>query len=316
MGRLQRIFIKPWVFTISAFPDSVGVVADRREPRRVPVGKDPVARSAARRLHRALPERAGGDRAGRARHGWTAGPTQAQAHARVHERALGELAGHPGAGRAARPHARVLPVLRLRPQARSATTSSCAACGAASTSRRCTWTCCRDMPLFDGARSERDRRPARRSRDSDSGVRRADQERSSSGLLRRSEVSARAVDYRLTTDDRLFMLLPADLHRSPSSKARSTTARCARTRSAASLFWPAVLACGALGGATGDQLWFYILRGRIHWLDRYPRLGKYRDRVIAHVHAHETGIGAASAGSCRACARRFRSPAPMRACGR
>src|SRR5262245_66427971 len=57
------------------------------------------------------------------------------------------------------------------------------------------------------------------------------------------------------------------------------------------LFWPAVLFVGALGGATGDQLWFYILRGRIHWLDRYPRLGKYRDRVIAHVHAHETGLG-------------------------
>jgi membrane protein DedA with SNARE-associated domain len=56
------------------------------------------------------------------------------------------------------------------------------------------------------------------------------------------------------------------------------------------LFWPAVLVCGALGGATGDQLWFYILRGRIHWLDRYPRLGRYRDRVMRHVHAHETGL--------------------------
>lgn len=56
------------------------------------------------------------------------------------------------------------------------------------------------------------------------------------------------------------------------------------------LWWPAVLACGALGGSTGDQLWFYILRGRIHWLDRYPRLAKYRDRVIHHVHAHESGL--------------------------
>jgi membrane protein DedA with SNARE-associated domain len=56
------------------------------------------------------------------------------------------------------------------------------------------------------------------------------------------------------------------------------------------LFWPAVLTCGALGGATGDQIWFYVLRGRIHWLDRYPKLGKYRDRVIAHVHAHENGL--------------------------
>jgi len=60
------------------------------------------------------------------------------------------------------------------------------------------------------------------------------------------------------------------------------------------LFWPAVLTAGALGGATGDHLWFYILRGRIHWLDRYPRLGRFRDRVISHVHAHETGLVLAS----------------------
>jgi membrane protein DedA with SNARE-associated domain len=56
------------------------------------------------------------------------------------------------------------------------------------------------------------------------------------------------------------------------------------------LFWPAVLTCGALGGATGDQIWFYLLRGRIHWLDRYPRLCAYRDRVIRHVHSNETGL--------------------------
>jgi membrane protein DedA with SNARE-associated domain len=56
------------------------------------------------------------------------------------------------------------------------------------------------------------------------------------------------------------------------------------------LEWPLVLAMGALGGATGDQLWFYILRGRIHWIDRFPRLSKYRERVHAHVHANETGL--------------------------
>jgi len=56
------------------------------------------------------------------------------------------------------------------------------------------------------------------------------------------------------------------------------------------LSWPLVLTCGALGGATGDQIWFYLLRGRIHWLDRYPKLAKYRDSVMTHVHSNETGL--------------------------
>jgi membrane-associated protein len=56
------------------------------------------------------------------------------------------------------------------------------------------------------------------------------------------------------------------------------------------LFWLAVLVAGALGGATGDQLWFYVLRGRIHYLDRFPKLGRFRDRVITHVHSNETGL--------------------------
>lgn len=59
---------------------------------------------------------------------------------------------------------------------------------------------------------------------------------------------------------------------------------------AGSLYWPGVIAAGALGGSTGDQLWFYMLRGRIHWLDRYPWMCRYRDRVIAQVHARETAI--------------------------
>jgi len=56
------------------------------------------------------------------------------------------------------------------------------------------------------------------------------------------------------------------------------------------LFWPLVLTAGALGGATGDQVWFYLLRGRIHWLDRFPRLVRYRDAVMTHVHNSETGL--------------------------
>ena len=38
--------------------------------------------------------------------------------------------------------------------------------------------------------------------------------------------------------------------------------------------WQGVLVAGALGGATGDQFWLYLLRGRIHWLDRYAWMAR------------------------------------------
>jgi membrane protein DedA with SNARE-associated domain len=53
------------------------------------------------------------------------------------------------------------------------------------------------------------------------------------------------------------------------------------------LNWIGVWCAGAIGGSLGDQVWFYALRGRIHWLDRFPKLAKYRDAVIDHVHSHE-----------------------------
>jgi len=56
------------------------------------------------------------------------------------------------------------------------------------------------------------------------------------------------------------------------------------------LAWLPVMLAGALGGSAGDQIWFYLLRGRIHWFDRFPRLAKYRERISLHVHAHETGM--------------------------
>jgi membrane protein DedA with SNARE-associated domain len=54
------------------------------------------------------------------------------------------------------------------------------------------------------------------------------------------------------------------------------------------LNWAGVWCAGALGGSLGDQIWFYALRGRIHWLDRFPKLATYRDAVSARVHSHET----------------------------
>lgn len=56
------------------------------------------------------------------------------------------------------------------------------------------------------------------------------------------------------------------------------------------LNWIAVWCAGAAGGSIGDQIWFYLLRGRIHWLDRFPRLAKYRDSVSARVHQHEGAV--------------------------
>ena len=56
------------------------------------------------------------------------------------------------------------------------------------------------------------------------------------------------------------------------------------------LNWGGVWCAGALGGAAGDQVWFYLLRRRIHWLDRFPKLAKYRDIVITRVHVHEAAM--------------------------
>jgi len=47
--------------------------------------------------------------------------------------------------------------------------------------------------------------------------------------------------------------------------------------------WQGVLVAGALGGATGDQIWFYLLRRRIEWLDRYPWMARHRDAVVDRV---------------------------------
>ena len=52
------------------------------------------------------------------------------------------------------------------------------------------------------------------------------------------------------------------------------------------LNWVGVWCAGAIGGSLGDQFWFYLLRGRIHWLDRFPSLAKYRDAVNARVCSH------------------------------
>jgi membrane protein DedA with SNARE-associated domain len=56
---------------------------------------------------------------------------------------------------------------------------------------------------------------------------------------------------------------------------------------AGKLNWVAVWIAGALGGSSGDQIWFHLLRGRIEWLDRYPWLAARRDAVVDRVRAHQ-----------------------------
>lgn len=51
-----------------------------------------------------------------------------------------------------------------------------------------------------------------------------------------------------------------------------------------------VVLAGALGGSAGDQFWFYLLRGRLAWLDRFPKLARRHRLVSARVHSHETGM--------------------------
>jgi membrane protein DedA with SNARE-associated domain len=59
---------------------------------------------------------------------------------------------------------------------------------------------------------------------------------------------------------------------------------------AGKLRWEGVLVAGALGGSVGDQLWFYLLRGRIHWFDRYPWMARHRDAVVDRVRANQNLI--------------------------
>jgi membrane protein DedA with SNARE-associated domain len=50
-----------------------------------------------------------------------------------------------------------------------------------------------------------------------------------------------------------------------------------------------VLIAGALGGSTGDQFWYYALRGRLQrWLDRFPRIAQHQRRIEARVRRNST----------------------------
>jgi membrane protein DedA with SNARE-associated domain len=55
-----------------------------------------------------------------------------------------------------------------------------------------------------------------------------------------------------------------------------------------------VLIAGALGGSTGDQFYYYVLRGRLHrWLDRFPGVVRHPHAIVAHVRRHSTAMALA-----------------------
>jgi membrane protein DedA with SNARE-associated domain len=51
-----------------------------------------------------------------------------------------------------------------------------------------------------------------------------------------------------------------------------------------------VYIAAALGGSIGDQLYFYVLRGRLGWLDRFPTWSRRRDLIIDKVRSKETAM--------------------------
>ena len=137
VGRLQRIFIRPWVFTISSFPilwvsSLIGANPDVylwEDIRSL----DPLPEPYTERFPNA--QAAIGLAALEALDGWT---ELTRRHARTMDRALGDMPGIADSGRAKRSHPRLLPVPACTD--RSATNLSSAACAAALTSKRCTWT--------------------------------------------------------------------------------------------------------------------------------------------------------------------------------
>lgn len=52
-----------------------------------------------------------------------------------------------------------------------------------------------------------------------------------------------------------------------------------------------VFAAAALGGSVGDQLYFYLLRGRLgRWLDRVPMWVRRRDRILPRVRTNASRL--------------------------
>src|SRR2546425_968072 len=203
--------------------------------------------------------------------------TDAPARAR-HGSGARRSPGHLGAEDARGSDARVLPVLRVRTAARRAGRRLRAARHRHRDAARGRLHRSRSVRRRASRAAGRAGRASRRGRHADSGVLLAQRR---TGRPRRARGAQRP---------RSLMLSYLPIYIAAILEGEVYYSKVCADAVSGRLNWVLVLLAGALGGSTGDQLWFYILRGRLHWLDRYPRLRKYHDRVIAHVHAHETGI--------------------------
>ena len=279
VGRLQRIFIKPWVFTISAFPilwvsSLIGANPDVylwEEIRSL----DPLPDVYTERFPNV--QAAIGLAALDQLDEWT---ERTRRHARVMDQALGDLPGItvPQAP-ADRTHV-YYQYCVYGPQ-RDELVVKCVRRGIDIETLHVD--VCSDLDLFAGAAVEPPGRLART----------APPRRCRSRCTPPSPTSRRR-GWRgsfeaCSRNRRRNARLPVDLHRGD-HRRRDLLQQGLRGRDGRQAVLVGVLVAGALGGATGDQLWFYILRGRIHWLDRYPWLARHRDSVSARVHSHETAI--------------------------
>jgi len=68
------------------------------------------------------------------------------------------------------------------------------------------------------------------------------------------------------------------------------SAMCARAM-AGDLAWFPVMAAGALGGAAGDQFWFYAARGRAsNWLNRFENIACRRKAIQLRMQRHASKL--------------------------
>ena len=277
LGRVQRIAIRPGVFTASLFPVLWASSFFQATPGRVPVGEDPIPRPAVLRRIADATATSGGLGLEALKHldEWTRGNGRPRAGPHT---ALGpQRRRHPR--RAVRPHPRVLSIRGLR-QHRD---MSCGgACDMAIDVESLHVDVCTRLPLFGNGHA-----PAPG----------ADRAATAIQLPVYSSLHAEGVRQDRNRRERgghvdmtlrgplayVAIYLAAIIEGEVVFVAASVLVASGQLRR-----WP-VLVAGALGAATGDQMYFYALRGRMAgWLARFRPIAARQDAIVARVQRHRS----------------------------